>query len=90
MITNIEHPYCCEECGAQLASLMMQHMPKRTIVLGACTTIGCTKRHSHQAAERLDEPPLERLELLKVIAAARGIEIGNYENALVALVNGQR
>lgn len=85
MIINTQHPYCCDECGAELGTLIMQHFSKRTIILGACTTPGCSKQHSHQAAERRDEPALERLVILEAIAAARGIEVGNYENALASV-----
>lgn len=80
MIINTQHPYCCEECGAELGTLMMQHFSKRTIVLGACTTPGCTKQHSHQAAEVIPTDA-RTLAALTAISQRLNIAIGVFEFA---------
>ncbi len=76
-IINPAAPYCCKECGAALADYHMQHFPRRTLVLGACDTEGCTLKHSHQAAAVVWASPT-RYASLQAISKARDIRIGEF------------
>lgn len=76
MITNTERPYTCPACNQPLKTLLMQHFPRRTLILGACDTPTCPNCHSHQAAEvvNADERTIEALE---AIATAHNVAIGD-------------
>lgn len=75
MITNTAHPYHCPECAAPLGKLLMQHFPRRTLVLGACDTASCPNCDSHQAAEVINADE-RTLEALRAISDQHSISIG--------------
>lgn len=78
-LTNPANPYHCAACGAELDALIMQHFPRRTIVLGACSNPNCKHYLSHLAAEIVDEPAQTRRATLEMIARRRNVAIGVYE-----------
>lgn len=86
-ITNPTNPYHCE-CGAPLEALIMQHFPRRTIVLGACSNPNCPNYLSHKAAEIINEPALTRRATLESIARKRNVQIGVYEYDKPAMAKG--